>query len=42
MIFYFRLPYFHVLNSASFLHSALVLSFYIEVVLKPSIDHGVY
>ena len=34
IILYFRLPYFYVSNSAFFLHSASVLSFYIDVVLK--------
>ena len=33
----FRLPYFHVLISALFLHSILVFSFYIYVVLTLSI-----
>ena len=33
---FFRLTYFHVSNSALFLHSTLVLSFYIDVVFKLS------
>ena len=37
----FRLPYFHVSNSALFLHSTLVLSFYIDVALTLSIWFGV-
>ena len=36
MIFYFYLPYFHVSNNALFLHSTLVLSFDIDVVLTLS------
>ena len=36
MILYFRLSYFHVSNNALFLHSTLVLSFYIDEVLAPS------
>ena len=38
IILYFRLPYFHVSNSALFLHSTPVLSFYIDVVLTLSIN----
>ena len=34
IILYFRLPFFHVLNSFFSLHSTLVLSFHIELVLK--------
>ena len=37
MIFQFHLPYFHVWNSAVFLHSTLVFPFYIDVVLTLSI-----
>ena len=37
ILLYFRLPYFHVSKSALFLQSALVLSFYIDIVLTPSI-----
>ena len=33
IILYFRLLYYHVSNSAQFLHSTFVLSFYIDVVL---------
>ena len=40
MILYFRLPSFHVINSALFLHSALVPSFYINVVLIVSTEIG--
>ena len=29
---YFRLPYFHVLNNAFFLHSSSVLSFYVDIL----------
>ena len=36
MILNFYLPYCYVLNSASILQSALVLSFYIDVVLTLS------
>ena len=36
IILYFRLPCFHVSNSTSFLHSTLVLSFYIDVFLTLS------
>ena len=36
MILYFRLPYFHVSNSALFLHSISVLSSYIDVDLTLS------
>ena len=32
-ILYFHIPYFHIRNCALFLHSILVLSFYIDVVL---------
>ena len=37
IILHFRLPWFHILNSP-FLHSALVLSFCIDVVLTLSIE----
>ena len=36
IILYYRLPYFHVSNNALFLHSTLVLSFYIDIVLTLS------
>ena len=38
---YFRSPCFYVSNSALFLHSTLVLSFYIDVVLTLSIGNTV-
>ena len=40
IIFYFHLPYFHVLDTALFLHDPLVLYFYIDVVLTLHIDNS--
>ena len=42
MILYFRLPYFHVSNSALFLHSLSIFSFYIEVVFTLSLGIARY
>ena len=40
IVLYFHLPYFHVSNSGLFLYSTSVLSFYVDIVLKLSLDHG--